>query len=72
MVGGEAADDKSSSSSSEAVVGKNVIEDIKAPNAFRKDGEPDYKPKKVKRSSILIHYWCRFDPHDLTFFGKSV
>ena len=32
-------------------MGKNAIEDIKAPNAFRKDGEPDYKPKKVKWSS---------------------
>ena len=71
MVGGEAADDRSSSSSSEAaVVGKNAIEDIKAPNAFRKDGEPDYKPKKVKWSSLPIHFWCRFDPRDLTFLAN--
>ena len=70
MVGGEAADDRSSSSSSEAVVGKNAIEDIKAPNAFRKDGEPDYKPKKVTWSSLPIHFWCRFDPHDLTFLAN--
>ena len=73
MVGGEAADDRSSSSSSEAaVVGKNAIEDIKAPNAFRKDGEPDYKPKKVTWSSLPHSFLVQVRPSRFDFFGKYI
>ena len=59
----EAAADKTSSES-EIIVVKNGSDDIKAPNAFRKDGEPDYKPKKVKikkRVKEHPHYWCWID-----------
>ena len=44
----EAAAADKTSSESEIIVVKNGSDEIKAPNAFRKDGEPDYKPKKVK------------------------
>ena len=59
VVGGEAAD--KSSSESEVVVKNGGGESNKAP-AFRKDGEPDYKPKKVKgeQKSTLIGAGLRF------------